>query len=91
MEGRDDGATVCSEKDGSGGPVLQLLRAEVQRWRDAWNAGDGEGGKRTFAASGMDGSDTQKNGQCNDLSISVLLPGGRYKAGSCSPDQSTHR
>lgn len=45
MEGRDDGATVCSEKDGSGGPVLQLLRAEVQRWRDAWNAGDGEGGK----------------------------------------------
>lgn len=41
---------VCSEEGGSGGLVLQLLRAEVQRWRDAWIAGDGEGGKRPFVA-----------------------------------------
>ena len=38
---------VCSEEGGSGGPVLQLLRAEVQWRHDAWNAGDGKGGKPT--------------------------------------------
>lgn len=50
MEGRDDGATACSEKDSSGGPVLQFLRAEAQRRHDAWSAGDGEGVYLTFSA-----------------------------------------
>lgn len=49
------------------------------------------GGKPTFAASRMDGSNAQKNGQCNALSTSVLLPGGRYKAGTRSAGESTRR
>lgn len=49
MEGRYDGATVCSEEGGSGGPVLQLLRADVQRRHDSWSAGDEEGGEPTVA------------------------------------------
>lgn len=65
MKGRDDGATVCSEEDGSGGPVLQLLRAEVQRRHDAWNAGDGE---LPFSAKLKNGSFTSERRTINRLS-----------------------
>lgn len=69
MEGRDDGATACSEKDSSGGPVLQFLRAEAQRRHDAWSAGDGEGGELTFAAPL---TDVQFRIETRCLSINLL-------------------